>query len=216
MSLPIRYAGPDAGPADRNGGDVPVVLALASAERDLLERLRAGDERAFEAVFRTYYRPLYEIALGYVGTHVDAEEVAHDVLMVLWNRRSAIEVRTSLRAYLYTVTRRRALACAGRPRVEAARLDVMQRLPEFAPDRAAASADACLDRTEVRHLIARAVARLPRGQREVFALRTDGELSYAEIAEVLGTTVKNVEVQLRRAVHALRRALPDLTPAADR
>jgi RNA polymerase sigma factor (sigma-70 family) len=53
-----------------------------------------------------------------------------------------------------------------------------------------------------------AVGELPPKRRSVFVLRSTTQMSYAEIAEVLQTSVKNVEVQLRRATHSLRAALP--------
>ncbi len=178
-------------------------------ERRLVERVRNGDEGAFEALFRAYYVPLTTFAMRYVGARADAEETAQDVFSAMWVRRATVEVRESVRAYLYGAVRRRALTRAALPDHEQARLERLSRIPAYAPDRVAESPEAVIERAELRANVARAVAALPRRQREVFALRADSGLRYAEIAEILGTSVKNVEVALRRAVHTLRQVLPE-------
>ena len=176
----------------------------------LVGRIRGGEEQAFEVLFRTFYQELYEFALGYVDTRADAEDAAHDVLMAIWRGRATFEVHTDLRAYLFAAVRRRARQRAARPDIEAERLDRWQQDPTVRLFGPVEGAQEALERAELQATIAQAVAKLPRRQREVFSLRAGNELHYVEIAQVLGTTVKNVEVQLRRAVHALRTALADL------
>jgi RNA polymerase sigma-70 factor, ECF subfamily len=190
-------------------GDRPP-LSLVADEQALVAAIRTGDLSAFEALFRQHYRALYEVALGYVRDRADAEDVAHDVLIAIWKGRATLDIRSSLRAYLFTAVQRRARKRAARPDFEAGLLARWHRDPVAGPVRDIENAAERLERSEVYDRISQAVAALPRRQREVFALRAGAELRYAEIADALGTTVKNVEVQLRRAVRALRVALPDL------
>lgn len=200
----------DPGSASEPVPDERPALALVADEQALVAAIRRGEIAAFEALFRRYYRPLYEAALGYAQNSADAEDVAHDVLIAVWKGRATLDIRSSLHAYLFIAVQRRARKRAARPDFEAGLLARWHRDPVAGPAREVETADERLERSEMYDRIADAVAALPRRQREIFSLRAGAELRYAEIAEALGTTVKNVEVQLRRAVHALRAALPDL------
>lgn len=68
----------------------------------------AGDERAFESLFRAYYTPLCRFLVHYLEPSV-AEEIAQDLFLRLWRDRGQAPVRGSVRAYLYVAGRNAAL-----------------------------------------------------------------------------------------------------------
>ncbi len=181
----------------------------AESERAVVARVRAGDPGAFEGIFREYYRALCEFACGYVRSPERAEEVVQDVLGAVWAGRAEWKVRDSVRAYLFGAVRNRALNVVARERT--ARVFEEREQAGAGGDVADSRGDAQagLERAETFDALERAIAALPEGRRAVLTLRVWQQMSYAEIAAALGTTVKNVEVQLRRAVVALRVALPN-------
>ena len=121
--------------------------------------------------------------------------------------RGEIAVRVSIKSYLYGAVRYRALNLVARNKVEATWLAqaLQNGAPALATERAA---DDQIVIDEQVSALKEAVNELPPKRRSVFVLRSTTQMSYAEIAEVLQTSVKNVEVQLRRATHSLRAALP--------
>ncbi len=174
---------------------------------DMMAALKEGDEDAYEALFREYYQQLCQFAYRYVRSPEAAEEVVQEVLGALWLRRGEIAVRVSIKSYLYGAVRYRAFNLVARNKVEATWLAqaLSNGAPALATERAA---DDQLILDEQVAALGQAVQELPPKRRSVFVLRSTTQMSYAEIAEVLQTSVKNVEVQLRRATHSLRAALP--------
>src|SRR6476619_6544793 len=76
---------------------------------DLLRRIQAGDEEAFDSVFRTWYPALVRVAGSLLHETDAAEEVAQEVMLELWRRRHVLKADVSLRAYLLRSARNRAL-----------------------------------------------------------------------------------------------------------
>lgn len=173
----------------------------AATDRELLDRLRSGEQEAFEVIFRSHYPQLVGLAEVILRARAPAEDAAQDVMLELWRRRREIVLETSLRAYLLRATRNRALNQIRHRRV-AERVR-----PEALGPSAAPSADRDLAEQELRAAIARAVGDLPERCREVFELSRVHGLKYAEIAQVLGISIKTVETQMGKAIRVLRERL---------
>src|SRR6476661_2603351 len=78
-------------------------------DRELLHRLKTGDQTAFDAIFRAHYASLVSLAQGMLRDQSAAEDVAQEVMLELWRRRADVVIHESLRAYLIRSTRNRAL-----------------------------------------------------------------------------------------------------------
>src|SRR5205085_10595694 len=76
---------------------------------DLLKRLQAGDEGAYDTVFRTWYPVLVRVASALLQDPDAAEDISQEVLLELWRRRHMLEAGLSLRAYLLRSVRNRSL-----------------------------------------------------------------------------------------------------------
>lgn len=172
------------------------------SDTGLVEQLRGGSRDAFELIFRTYYPRLVGLAQTLLGERAAAEEVAQEVMFELWKRRLELRVETTLQAYLYRATRNRALNQLRHERVVRA----AEPLLADAATRPAA-ADARVREREVAAAVQAAVATLPERCREVFELSRVHGLGYAEIASVMGISVKTVEAQMGKALRVLRERL---------
>jgi RNA polymerase sigma-70 factor, ECF subfamily len=176
-------------------------------DRDLVNRVRTGDDKALESIFREHYAGLVAFAARYVGERARAEELVQSLFADLWADRARWRVDRSVRGYLYTAVRNRALNARRRALVEVdwepvahvAELDAIQWRPPR-PDEA-------LEMAEDADRLAAAIARLPERCRITMQLRWRDRLSYQEIAETLGISVKGVENQLARGLKALREYL---------
>jgi len=164
--------------------------------------LAAGDHDAFESLFREYHAALCAFADRIVAAPDVAEEIVQDVFASLWRTRSSLRITTSLRAYLYTAVRNRALNHARRSVTESA-------LDTAAASRAASGRepDAVAQAGETASLVASAIASLPPRCREVITLRWVHGLSHSEIAQAMGVSPKAVENQITRGLRALRSLL---------
>jgi RNA polymerase sigma-70 factor (ECF subfamily) len=78
-------------------------------EQLLLQKLKLGDENAFRFVFDTHYGLLCSIASEFLKDDFLAETIVGDVILYLWEKRSTIEIQTSLRAYLVKSVRNKCL-----------------------------------------------------------------------------------------------------------
>jgi len=171
---------------------------------DLVERLRAGDPRALEALFRQQYAPLCRFAERYLRDRAAAEDLVQDLFAALWARRGRLDLRGGLRAYLFASVRNRALNVRKHHLVES---DWAR--DEAAPEvrslhRAPRRPDELLDERERNARLRAAVAHLPERCRLVMQLRWHEQLAHSEIAAILGISVKGVEIQLSRGLRALR------------
>lgn len=180
----------------------------AVSEPDLLARLRQGDSGAFDQLFREHYAALVAHAARLLHERATAEDLVQEVMLELWRRRAALTRDESLRAYLYRATRNRALNHLRHQRVE-------RRLAPYAAAPAAQepAAPAQLAEAEIDAAVRAAVASLPARCREVFELSRGEGLRYAEIAQVLGISVKTVEAQMGKALRVLRDRLAPWLPA---
>lgn len=180
-------------------------------DRDLLSRLRGGDDAAFEAIFRQWYEPVVRSANRVLRDAGVAEELAQDVFLELWRRREALAPDSSVAGYLMQAVRNRALNHLRHLAVQRRSVVYVEALSEPAEH-----ADAHAQTTELQHALTRAIAALPPRTREVFVLSRERGLRYTEIAEQLGVTVKAVEANMSRALRMLREQLSAFMPSAGR
>lgn len=181
-----------------------------SPDEDLVARIRAGDEQAFESVFRDHYDGLCRFAARIVDSDAEAEELTQEMLLRLWRKREALSIAGSLAAYLYAAVRNESLNRLRRARAERQWRERVV-LEREAGDRGrySASADDEVRSAELADAIERAVEELPPRRRQAYVLRRQHHLSYAEIAAVMDIAPKTVEIQIGAALKALREKLAD-------
>ncbi len=179
-------------------------------QRALFSRLAAGDETAFDTIFRTWYAPLVRIATYLLHDDGIAEEVVQEVMLEVWRRRESLAFEQEPRRYLMRATRNRAL---NHVRHEAVVARAAAR--DIAEEAHAATAPAMVQAAELEVAIAQAVATLPDRCRAVFELSRRHHMSYADIAAALDIAPKTVENQMGKALRMLRVALAVWLPGAD-
>jgi RNA polymerase sigma-70 factor (ECF subfamily) len=201
----------------RAADDGEAAYDAASDSRGIIARIRAGDREAFETVAVANYARLVRHAYRYVRDLSAAEDIVQDTLLRLWVGRTQLVVQNSIVSYLFRAVRNRALNYVRHQQVEERRdraLLVANALAGVSdPGTSAASLtlrslggddvtfEACLAAVQ------EAVAALPERQAEAFGLRIDQELSFAEISEVMGISLRSAQTTYLRAVQFLRTRL---------
>ena len=140
-----------------------------------------------------------------------AEEIVQDVMLELWRRRESLAEESSPQAYLFQSTRNRSLNHIRHERVE--RMGEPFAVREQAIE---APGPSRLIEDEIRVALKRAIHGLTERCREVFELSRTHNLRYAEIAQVLGISVKTVEAQMGKALRVLREELRPWLPDGER
>jgi RNA polymerase sigma-70 factor (ECF subfamily) len=178
-----------------------------ASERDLQERIRAGDEGAFDSVFRAHYPHLVRMAESLVRERALAEEIAQEVMLELWRRRESLKVEQTFRAYLIRSTRNRALNHIRHQRIVARETAFAALESPSSP-----SAEDEVLGVELERAIRDAIDDLPEKCREVFRLSREHGLRYVEIALALEISVKTVEKRMGQALAELRDRLAAWLP----
>ncbi len=178
----------------------------------LVERVRAGEEGAFEIVVRTYGPGLVGFAARIVGSLAAAEELVQDVFLRVWARRAELAVRDTLKTYLYRAVRNAALNRRREVRSAERGLEALRWQAAVEGESGASGAERTVQQAELVAAVRRAIAELPERCRLTFTLVRDRGLSYAEAAAVMGVSVKTVDAQLAKAVRALRESLRGVWP----
>ncbi|HZS58994.1 MAG TPA: RNA polymerase sigma-70 factor [Gemmatimonadaceae bacterium] len=179
------------------------------AER--VARIKSGDVGAFETVVRAYARPLTAFAYGMVRSSELAADLTQDVFAHIWERRDAIEIHGSLRAYLYRAVRNRAMNALRHQHI-VDRFRHSAALGGESSPRSAPSAERELEAAELAASVQAALNSLPPRTREVARLRWQEQMSLSEIATVMEIATPTVSNLLGRAAKRMRALLAGVWP----
>lgn len=174
----------------------------------LAERLEAGTADAHDEAFRRFYAPLVRYARGFVGDGDAARDVVQDVFLKLWETRETLDVRSSLKAMLYTMVRNRALNVNRRQKKKAAAPTIPEarrQQQEHAPP-----PDLAVEAEVLRERIYQWVRELPERRAEAFTLSRYHGLSNQEIAETMGVAERTASTHVYHALRDLRERLDAL------
>jgi RNA polymerase sigma-70 factor, ECF subfamily len=178
--------------------------AAADTDADLLCRMAADDAGALDLLLERHWEAVFRYVERRTGSREQAADVAQEVFCRLWERRATWQADGSVRGLLLRLARNTAVS---EHRRQQARARATIGYAELYVER---SAPMPAERAELRTALERAVAALSPRRREVFLLRMQDDLSYDEIADVMGTTRQTVANQLSQALAALRETLADL------
>lgn len=175
----------------------------------LVRRIRDGDTGAFEALFRALHAPLCEVVDGYVRSQAVAEEIVQELFFVLWVERERFPEARSMRAYMFTAARNRAVHHL-RHQAVVRRWSDRTRTESDKP--AVRTPDRLLEAQETELAVQRAIDALPARTRVAFVLQWGYQMSQTEIATAMGISIKGVEKLIASAKAKLKVSLGDHAP----
>lgn len=196
----------------RGVGNASLLVATAEieSERPLLERLRRGDEGAYEELVRAEASHLLAVARRFLRQEEDAQDAVQQAFLSAFRALPSFNGQCRLTTWLHRIVTNTALMKL-RTRSRKPETAIEDLLPTFLEDGHqanpmsdwAANAHDRLQRLEVRSQVRAAIDQLPEGYRTVLLLRDIEELDTEETARALGLSEGAVKTRLHRARQAL-------------
>lgn len=182
-------------------------MSATLSDRDetaLLRRIAAQDRGAFEALYHLYYRRLFGYLFKLTRRAEIVEELVNDVLLEVWRGAARFDGRSRPSTWILGIAYHKGLKALARfaPAGDGG--------AEAAEPATAEGPESLLARREQAGVLGRALAALPPEQRAVVELTYFHELSYPEIAEIVGCPVNTVKTRMFHARRKLRELLPGL------
>jgi len=179
----------------------------------LTDALRQGSERAYEELITRFQQPVYTLALRLLSDPAEAYDVVQEVFLKVFRNIGSFRGQSTLKTWIYRITvneahnarrwffrhRRREVELDNDP-------EESRNLKEMIPDRSRSPYDEALHR-EQHVLLEAALEKINPIFREAVVLRDITDLSYEEIADILGVTLGTVKSRILRGREALRQEL---------
>jgi RNA polymerase sigma-70 factor (ECF subfamily) len=186
---------------------------LPPSDEQLLACFRRGNRAALEMLFQRYRAVAYRVAFRLLSNEADALDAVQDGFIKALTNLEGFEGRSTFKTWLLRIVSNAALDL-GRQRGR--RDSVFHPAPsnstESEPLAAWEEPGHDLERADLRGILQTALNQLPTAQRQTFILHVDGELSYREVAEILGISIGTVMSRLFYARQKLRTLLSGRLP----
>ena len=182
---------------------------MIPSDKKILSRIKGGDIKQFEILFKEYYERLCQFAIKYVKNIEQSEGVVQDTFYNIWKNHKTLNITTSLKAYLYTAVRNN---CLQKLRTRSLDIKYDNYYKSHYVNESISPADE-LDAKELSKVINKALNTLPERCREIFKMSRYEGLKYHEIAEKLSISIKTVEANMGKALKHFRLYLRDYAEA---
>jgi RNA polymerase sigma-70 factor (ECF subfamily) len=175
-------------------------------DKELYFKLRDGDERAFQFLFRKYYPAMCSFARQILNDSELAEEIVQDMFVKIWEKRETLNIETSVKHYFFRSVRNH---CLNQLQHEKIKKQYASKVMESAQQEI--DPGQYYVEVDLIQRIERSIDSLPPKRQEIFRLSREQGLKYKEIAETLNISVKTVEAQMGLALKYLRDELKDFS-----
>jgi len=182
-------------------------------DQELVERLKKGEDSAFKTIVESYQDMVYNTALGIVQNSEDAEDVAQEVFVQVYESIHQFKGDSKFSTWLYRIATSKALDHLRRKKRKK-RFAFLQSLFGANEEEVIHTPDfhhpgVSIENKEKAAVLFRAINKLPDNQKTAFTLHKIEGLSYQEVAEIMDTSLSSVESLMHRAKSNLRKMLED-------
>jgi RNA polymerase sigma-70 factor (ECF subfamily) len=168
---------------------------------EMIARAAQGDQAAFEAVYRSFSKFVYNVAWRIVHAHEDAEEVTQEVFLTIYRKLSSFKFQSTLKTWIYRVTINAALNYS--KKLSKTKNKTTEYNEQIHCAGILGEAQVRADKEHNEKLVEELLKTLTPDQRACIVLRNIEGLSYQEIAEALGLNINTVRSRLSRGREAL-------------
>jgi len=172
----------------------------------LYTKVRDGDIRAYETLFRRFYEPLCLYGNKITKDLDVAEEIVQELFFKIWKDRANLRIIITVKSYLYGAVRNNALQYLEHLKV---REQYYRRMtangqPESDPHD---SPQEILEYRELEQRLDVVLETMPKRRREIFRMNRFEGMKYEQIASEMSLSVKTIEAEMSKALQVLRKSL---------
>ncbi len=167
---------------------------------DLINRAQAGDQAAFEQLYRKYAGRVYAVCLRLSANSGSAEELTQEAFVRAWQMLATFRGESDFFSWLYRLTVNVVFSDMRSKRRRTSRVMTTDNLSTYDQKSVAGFDGATID-------LEKAIAALPKQARAIFVLHDVEGYRHEEIAEMMKLSVGTCKSQLHRARRILREAL---------
>jgi RNA polymerase sigma-70 factor, ECF subfamily len=187
--------------------DAAGVVGLTDEE--LVSRSMGGDPESFNQLIRRWERPIYALAYRTIGREDDARDVVQETFLRAFRGLSGFKGQAKFSSWLYRITlnlcrdwmrRQRRTPVIATP-------DGVDLVELAGESETVETADAAVVRKDLSRAVARAMTALPEEQRAAIVLKEYHDLTFQEIADLLGCPLSTVKTRLYQGLTVLRKEL---------
>ena len=188
---------------------VPQIVAVGTADAELVARARARDEAAIRLIMQANNRRLYRLARGILRNDSEAEDVVQETYVRAFTHLDGFRGDSSLATWLARIAMNEAL---GRLRRQRPSVDLGTLAPgvleaqiiQFPLSAPSEDPEKSMAQREIQHVVEHAIDELPEAFRIVFITRVIEGMNVEETADILGLKPETVKTRLHRARTMLR------------
>lgn len=168
-----------------------------------IKQLRAGEEHAYEMLFKSYYTELVMHANRYLYDFESSREIVQDLFVHIYEKRHHLDINSSLKSYLFRSTQNRCINFINAQKTRNKYIDHIKSKNLIKEN----SLEKDLEAAELEYNLLAAIGELPPKCRMIFKMNRFEGLSNGEIAERLELSKRTVETQITKALKILREKL---------
>ena len=174
----------------------------------LIEGLLRRDKVVFDYIFNYYYSSLCAFSMQYLKDRDEVEDLVQDFFVSLWIDSSHLQIRSSLKSYLFTGVKNRCLDFQKHHKV----IERYREYILFSTQTDDNTTDHLFAESELRYAVQKSLEKFSPRCREIFEMSRLKGLSNKEISEQLGISKRTVELQISNSLKILRKELVEYLP----
>lgn len=171
-------------------------------EKHWLQAISCGDQKAFDELFKKYFPKIRKFLYGFLESDAEAEDLAQDVFVKLWQNRSFLLNVDNLNAYLYRMSKNMLFNYLKHPRIKE-----LNSISNFLEIPTMEKLEEILFAQELEELIDNTIEKMPAQRKAIFNLSRKDRLTNAEIATRLKISKRTVEAHISAALSDLRKVI---------
>lgn len=179
----------------------------SKSDSEIISRIKRGDEIAFKILYEKYWEQLFISAYNLIKHREVCEDILQEIFIKIWNNREKIEIKTSLKSYLYTSVLYKVYDQFRKDKgifKEELFENYNNRIQITTPE-------SKLIQKELEAQLNTSIEKLPEKSKIVFKLSRMEQMSHKEIAEQLNISTKTVEAHITKSLKILRSLLANAT-----
>ena len=175
----------------------------------IIEGLKRRDKVVFDYLFNYYYSSLCAFSTQYIDNRDAVEDLVQDFFVYLWVEAAQLNIRSSLKSYLFTAVKNRCLDYQKHHNI----IEKYRTFILFSTENGTDSTEHFFAESELRQAIQKSLLKLSPRCREIFESSRLNGLSNQEISDKFNISKRTVELQISNALKILRKELVEFLPS---